>query len=310
MNPQERAGSEQPMRKVIYDFGANGGDDLPYYLVRADLVVAVEANPELVDAMRARFADEIAAGRLVVEQCVVTAGPLGPADPPGADREVDFYVHRTKHWRSQFVRPRDEEIAEFTPRRLPARHVLDLIRAHGEPWYVKIDVEGYDAPLLRAIFAGGLRPAYVSAECHDVEAFLALAGAGGYGAFKRVLASRVAIDYADRVYECARSGRRLRFSFPRHSAGPFGNDVDGGWMTAESFMRLLAFEGTGWKDVHASRVDAPDPTLAPRVVHSLGRLASVGELLAHLVRRAARAALSIPRRLRPARPAPTQPRDR
>ena len=40
---------------VIYDFGANNGDDLPYYLLSADKVVAVEANPELCSLMQKRF---------------------------------------------------------------------------------------------------------------------------------------------------------------------------------------------------------------------------------------------------------------
>jgi hypothetical protein len=31
--------------KIIYDLGANNGDDIPYYLLKADTVVAVEANP-------------------------------------------------------------------------------------------------------------------------------------------------------------------------------------------------------------------------------------------------------------------------
>jgi len=33
------------MKRIIYDFGANTGNDIPYYLKKADVVVAVEANP-------------------------------------------------------------------------------------------------------------------------------------------------------------------------------------------------------------------------------------------------------------------------
>jgi hypothetical protein len=36
-------------RKVIHDIGANNGDDIPYYLKKADIVVAVEADPVLCD---------------------------------------------------------------------------------------------------------------------------------------------------------------------------------------------------------------------------------------------------------------------
>ena len=30
--------------KIIYDLGANNGDNLPYYFLKSDKVVAVEAN--------------------------------------------------------------------------------------------------------------------------------------------------------------------------------------------------------------------------------------------------------------------------
>lgn len=40
---------------VIYDLGANRGDNLPYFLSRADLVVAVEANPALAREMNSEY---------------------------------------------------------------------------------------------------------------------------------------------------------------------------------------------------------------------------------------------------------------
>ncbi len=42
-------------KKIIYDFGANNGDDIPYYLKKAELVVAVEANPSLCQKIEERF---------------------------------------------------------------------------------------------------------------------------------------------------------------------------------------------------------------------------------------------------------------
>jgi hypothetical protein len=47
------------MKKVIYDFGSNNGDDIPYYLKKSDLVVAVEADPLLCDHIKTRFSNEI-----------------------------------------------------------------------------------------------------------------------------------------------------------------------------------------------------------------------------------------------------------
>ena len=72
------------MKKTIYDFGANNGDDIPYYLMKADVVVAVEANPILCQLMYERFLPQIKQGRLIVENCVITS------ENDGVD--VDFYI--------------------------------------------------------------------------------------------------------------------------------------------------------------------------------------------------------------------------
>jgi predicted RNA methylase len=42
-------------KTLIYDFGANVGSHLDYYLEKADRVVAVEANPALCRAIEERF---------------------------------------------------------------------------------------------------------------------------------------------------------------------------------------------------------------------------------------------------------------
>ena len=51
---------------LVFDVGANTGEDTAAFLARGLRVVAVEANPKLCADMRARFADEISDGRLVV----------------------------------------------------------------------------------------------------------------------------------------------------------------------------------------------------------------------------------------------------
>ena len=59
------------MKKIIYDVGSNNGDDIPYYLLKSDLVVAIEANPDLCNLINQRFKNEIVKGKLIVENCVI-----------------------------------------------------------------------------------------------------------------------------------------------------------------------------------------------------------------------------------------------
>ncbi len=236
--------------KIVYDVGANNGDDVPYYLLKAHKVVAIEANPTLCELMRTRFAREIADGRVIVENCVVS-------DVPGQD-EVDFYIHRDYHIWSQFPVPSPELLCQFDRRRLPSRYLIDVFRSHGTPHYVKIDVERFDGPLLSAMFAAGVRPDYVSAECTSFDIPAILVMQGGYRSFKLVDAQSVDRLYRRRRIRALDSGSFAEFSFPRHSAGPFGDDIDGPWMTPDHVVELVGIHGFGWRDLHASRIDAPD----------------------------------------------------
>jgi FkbM family methyltransferase len=271
------------MKKIVYDVGANNGDDIPYYLLKSDLVVAIEANPVLCAEICRRFAAEIEAGVLAVENCV--------AIDVMAEKEVDFYLHNTNHVLSQFLPPASADAANFSKRRLPARRIVDVIRQYGLPHYIKIDIEGFDAPLLRAMFADGIRPAFISAECHSIEVLQVLLERGGYKSFKLVDGQTVSLIYANRPIVREATGECIRYSFPFHSAGPFGNDVDGEWMTPEHFVELLAFAGFGWKDVHASNTEAASVTATHRIIDYLNRHVELDELLPYAWKRACQALL-------------------
>jgi FkbM family methyltransferase len=93
---------KEKMMKVIYDIGANNGDDIAYYLEKADKVVAIEANPILAGEIAKRYHSEILTSRLFVENVVLTAEDESAFSP--------FYIHRLHHVLSQFPKPvRPEE---------------------------------------------------------------------------------------------------------------------------------------------------------------------------------------------------------
>jgi hypothetical protein len=72
--------------KIIYDLGANDGNNIPYYLLKADTVIAVEANPTLTAKINVDFSKEIAARRLFVVNAVLV--------DTEADADVNFYLHK------------------------------------------------------------------------------------------------------------------------------------------------------------------------------------------------------------------------
>lgn len=235
------------MTKVIYDLGAHNGDDIPYYLKRADVVVAVEANPILCEQISRRFSSQISEKRLFLENVVVTTSKV-------AEEDVFFYIHRTNDVLSQFPVP--QQLGIFRKIILPGKSIEALIREHGAPYYVKIDIEHYDSHVLRALFEAKIRPAYISAESHSIEVFSLMVALGGYSSFK--LSDGPSVSRLYRHVQTEAGAAAESHSFPYHSAGPFGEDLIGSWLPPDVFFRILAVEGLGWKDIHATNVHEPD----------------------------------------------------
>jgi FkbM family methyltransferase len=256
--------------KIIYDLGSNNGDDLPYYLKKADFVVSVEANPELCEEIRRRFRSEIVSGNLAVENVVLTANE--------DDLPVYFYLSKFHRVHGQLPRPNDSVIDQYDKVMLPSKSVATLIKQYGAPFYVKIDVEHYDEMILRALFQNGIRPRYISSESHSIGVLCALVALGGYQSFKLIDGRTVAKKYSNHLISTSYGTER--YLFPMHSAGPFGDDINGEWLTPDNLFRVLSVEGLGWKDTHATTDGLADPELYP----AISALKAVGTLFRYVIK--------------------------
>jgi FkbM family methyltransferase len=231
--------------KTIYDIGANNGDDIPYYLLSADKVVAVEANPDLCNMIRSRFESEIRSGKLFLVNAVVSAAEVD---------EATFYIHKHNHVLSSVVP--EHGVDNYNAVKLPARTVTSIIKDHGCPHYVKIDIEGLDYQILKSLFDDEIYPPYISAEIHSLNVFYLIAQMPGYCSYKLVEGATVSSLYGNAVVATMDNGS-TNYQFPFHSAGPYGNDIAGPWYSSEDMHVITALYGIGWKDLHASREDSP-----------------------------------------------------
>ena len=226
----------------------NNGDDCEYYLAKGFRVVAVEANPQLCQVAAKRFETEISQNRLSILN-------LGVGSAAG---RLPFYIHSGNSVLSTFV-PFEERIGyaatlspgEYEVIDVEVRRLSDIVNFFGPPEYVKIDVEGFDAVCLRDLDRHDIYPPFLSAEAHSVETFCNLV-AMGYSKFKVVAGERVAADFADLPIHL-NDGGIGRFSFKHHSAGPFGEDIPGDWMTRETIAERWSRDGGGWFDLHVRR---------------------------------------------------------
>jgi FkbM family methyltransferase len=264
---------------LIIDVGAHNGDDTAHYLQRGFRVVAIEANPSLAGAITTRFREEIASGTLTV---------LNVAIAPERGR-LPFWVSDEKSVLSSL----DRDLADKHDGRshrvdVDCMPFADVLRTHGIPYYLKVDIEGHDRVCLDALEAPACPP-YVSCELTHVGGVIEQLHSIGYRGFK--LVNQGTYTEATPVFDNEIGFRALRklcgivpglkralpngvradfdtfaeeqrYSFPQGSSGPFGEDTHGPWRSADDALRRYEairdrFAAAGapaeecWYDVHA-----------------------------------------------------------
>lgn len=227
---------------LVYDVGMNNGDDVEYYLEKGCRIVGIEANPELCDACRVRFASAIAAGKLRIINCAVGA----------VEGEAEFYVNRRSHVVSTLLQAATERDHDaWKTISIPVKRLSALIDDNGEPYFVKIDVEHFDAIVLRDLWERKIVPPFISAESHTIDVFRQLV-AMGYRQFKLVKGGTVHAKFQNHRIRTVHGATKI-FSFKHHSSGPFGEDIPGPWIGRDELLERLLAHGLGWIDIHARR---------------------------------------------------------
>jgi FkbM family methyltransferase len=243
---------------LIYDIGLFDGADTAYYLFRGYRVVAVDANPQMIEMAKARFAEEVAGRRLTLVNAGISQ----------ASGEATFWVSDKADWSSFDRAIASREGTGHRPVPVPVVPFSELLAEYGVPYYLKIDIEGNDRICVDAL-KGDRLPQYISVESECVgdsevlsderaTAMLELLREIGYRRFKLVnqrgwlpVRPAGAARFCTRLITSAARGRfrapglsRIaeRFTDPARIAsfgfpfsfgctGPWGEDIPGGWMT-------------------------------------------------------------------------------
>jgi len=216
---------------LIFDIGAHKGEDSDFYLKLGYRVVAVEANPTLAAELRERFRAAIDSTDLVLVENAIgdrdgsisffvskAASALGTIDPEWAERNRRAGV----------------ESEEITVKSIPFG---DLVTQHGCPHYLKIDIEMADMMCVNALKTMECRPKYISLESSRrswsdlMDEFDALE-ALGYTRFKVVRQ----VSHKGGQFT-GRNGGKVPHTFVNGASGPFGDDLDGPWLTRKQATR-------------------------------------------------------------------------
>lgn len=101
-------------------------------------------------------------------------------------------------------------------------------------------------------------PPYLSVEINNDLTTKILHNIGKYNAFKMVNGKKILKHYKN-VLIRNHLNKKVKFSFPINSAGPFGEDIQGSWMNYENINKAISFANIGWNDIHCSKSNIANP---------------------------------------------------
>lgn len=220
--------------QLIFDIGAHKGEDTGFYLKKGFRVVAVEAHPALAEALRGRFAEQLASGQLTLVEAAI-------AEQAG---HVDFFANTSVSvWgtiRKDWAERNETMGADSDCLRVASMTFPQLVREHGMPYYMKIDIEGADLLCLEGLREFSERPRHISIESekrdwdallHEFDLFQEL----GYTGFKVVDQGEVGNQIPPSP---AREGVYVQHQFRKGDSGLFGEEAPGSWISQEQALEL------------------------------------------------------------------------
>lgn len=216
---------------LIYDVGAHKGEDSDFYLKLGYRVVAVEANPGLVEKLRERFSKEIQEGRYtIVDKAVgAEAGTISFF----INKQVSVWGTADLAWakRNEALGADSEKIT------VQSVKFSDVIKSHGCPHYLKIDVEGADMLCVTALRDISCRPKFISLESSktswkDLLNEFSVLEELGYTRFA-VIDQRYHQSGSFR----SRNGSNVEHTFEEGATGPVGWAIRGAWLTKQQAIR-------------------------------------------------------------------------
>lgn len=252
--------------KLIYDIGMHNGDDSAYYLHQGHRVVAVEADPSLVNEAIRRFSRPLETGQFIILNVAL-------ADHNG---RMDFWINDDdNHFNSLDQNAATRKGVRSHVTQVETRSIGSMVGEFGIPYYLKVDIEGYDLTCINGLMGLEL-PKYISVECEAVEEGETLSDQDvlatldalynvGYRKFKLIaqadfwplVGSGTQLMYR-KIVRSAASGRLSRYGLKRigmpftsqyrlskkngynfriGSSGPWGEGTLGAWMGYEAARR-------------------------------------------------------------------------
>ena len=257
---------------LVFDIGANNGDDAAHYLARGFQVLAVEAAPQWAAHLAERFRGEIGPGQLILLECAIAR----------QDGLADFYVSEGNRgvWSSFDVERAGRDGVRTRSIQVRARTLTSIMEEYGVPFFLKVDIEGGDRICLDAIDPEDA-PEFVSFEASEGKvADLYVLHVKGYRRFRLIDQTTFARVPAPSLHTAThalasvrhvirQTIRRRKFAPPPpaatsiagfnvSSSGPMPHEHDAIWDEVDdvalAWLHYVRGSDQGrWFDIHAAR---------------------------------------------------------
>ena len=272
-------------KNLIFDIGMHKCEDTSYYLAKGYDVIAVDANPKLIQLAQSTHKEFIDSKQLRL---------LNYAISNKENEEVSFFVGTRTIWSSLDESLASKKNSLASRITVKSKKLSTLIENFGVPYYCKIDIEGYDGVALDSLMNLNELPPYISveSECFSdgeeeeeekILTNLRKLSNLGYQHFKlidqntlvvleenvpfftnnKILLYRIFDKLSIPFGNKKRLKNKLNYQFHKGATGPFGEDTDKKWLKydeAEStllqkrkeFFQLKRGRRYGfWCDLHA-----------------------------------------------------------
>jgi FkbM family methyltransferase len=249
---------------LIYDIGGHFGLDSTFYLLKGFKVIAIEANPYCCEEMKKILSHFIKIGQLeLIEKAIGKKG----------EKEVELLIHK-KHsdWGTVLPEWNAKYGDEIEKVKVQTINLTEYLWESQIPYYMKIDIEGYDIEVLRQLSLIHPRPKYISVElltfnnilgknvnCLElINELLNL----GYKKFQIVDQSK---NHLTKCPYPAREGEYVNYKFDGYCSGLFGKELpEDKWTDIEEILFKYfhyfynkpnccgeSIDKNGWFDIHA-----------------------------------------------------------
>jgi len=162
---------------VIFDVGMYDGSDTKYYLSEGYNVIAIEANPNLVERARSLFSQEISSGQLKIINAAL-------CDISG--QKITLTISGDDLGSSSIFEDKITNKSPLGSYNVDTVTLTELIEAHGRPHFIKIDIEGADRYCILPLNNNN-RPKYISFEAGvDTEELIHHLSQAGFTRFKAI----------------------------------------------------------------------------------------------------------------------------